>query len=140
MHLRLLALLAAAIAAGALALLPLTADSASPTVQFVVAEGPDIKVPASTVTDEGSYVVRCPKGYISTGHGLNAGAARLVFADPEPAVNGYSFAFLNQDGQDEATVSATVICARGKGLRVRAASLSDPDRARAIAEARASLR
>src|SRR3712207_4601875 len=100
LHPRQLLLLAAALAVAALALLPMGGDAASPQLQFVVAEGPDVKVPASTVTDEGSYVVRCPKTYVATGHGLNAGAARLVYADPEPAVNGYSFAFLNQDGQE----------------------------------------
>ena len=135
-----LALAAAALAAAALALVPLTGDAASPTLQFVVAEGPALKLPPATVSDEKSYVVRCPKGYIATGHGLNTGAARLVFADPEPAINGYSFAFLNQDGQDSATVSATVICARGKGLRVRASALPTAGRARAIREARAWLR
>ena len=139
MRLRLFAVLIAAAAIAVVALQPL-ADGASPTLSFVVAEGPAINVPAQTVTADDDYGVTCPKNYIATGHGVNLGATRLVFADPDARGRGYSFAFLNTDNEPAPNVSATVICVRGKGLRVRAASLSEEDRRLAVEQARRSLR
>ena len=135
-----LALLAAAAAAGVLTLQPFSAESASPTLSFVVAEGTPITIPAATVTDEKDYDVKCPKGYIATGHGLSLGTTQVVFADPDAGGRGFSFAFLNREAQPVENVSATVICVRGKGVRVRAASLSQEDRRLAVERARASLR
>lgn len=129
----------AAAVAGVLTLQPL-ADGASPSIRLVVAEGKAITIPASSVTDARDYDVRCPKGYVATGHGVSLGSAQLVFADPDAGARGYSFAFLNTAEEAVESVSGTVICMRGRGLRVRAASLSEEDRRRAVRQARASLR
>ena len=139
MRIRLLAVLIAVAAVAFLALQPL-ADGASPQLSFVVAEGNAITIPGQTVTADDDYKVTCPKGYIATGHGVNLGATRLVFADPDARGRGYSFAFLNTDADPAPNVSATVICVRGKGLRVRAASLSVEDRRLAVEQARKALR
>lgn len=138
MRLRLLAVLVAAAAIAAVALDPL-ADGASPTLSFQVVDGGEVTVPGQTVTADDDYAVACPKGFIATGHGVNLGAARLVFADPDPRGRGYSFAFLNTAAEPAPNVSASVICVRGKGLRVRAASLSREDRRRAVEQARRAL-
>ena len=134
----LLVLLLIAVAA-VLTLQPL-ADGASPQLNFVVVEGSAVTVPATSVTDEKDYDVRCPKGYVATGHGVSLGTTQLVFADPDAGGKGFSFAFLNSEAQPATNVSATVICMRGKGVRVRAASLSQEDRRLAVERARASLR
>jgi hypothetical protein len=139
MRLRLFAVLITAAAIAVVALQPL-ADGASPSLSFVVAEGKAVTVPAQTVTADNDYQVVCPKNYIATGHGLNLGATRLVFADPDPRGRGFSFAFLNTDNEPAPNVSATVICVRGKGLKVRAASLSQEDRRLAVEQARKALR
>ncbi len=125
--------------AGMLAFDPL-ADGASPTLSFVVVEGSAITVPASSVTADDDYDIRCPKGYIATGHGVSLATSQLVFADPDPGARGFSFSFLNTGDSPIANVSASVVCVRGRGVRVRAASLSQEDRRRAVEQARASLR
>jgi hypothetical protein len=124
--------------AAVLTLQPL-ADGASPQLNFVVVEGKPVTVPAASVTDEKDYDVRCPKGYVATGHGVSLGTSQLVFADPDAAGKGYSFAFLNSESTPAPNVSATVICMRGKGVRVRAASLNQEDRRLAVERARESL-
>lgn len=139
MRLRKLVLLVLVAVAAVLTLQPL-ADGAAPQLNFVVVEGSPVTVPAASVTDEKDYDVRCPKGYVATGHGVSLGTAQLVFADPDAGGRGFSFAFLNSESTPATNVSATVICMRGRGLRVRAASLSQEDRRRAVEQARASLR
>jgi hypothetical protein len=134
-----LLLLALLAVAGVLTLQPL-ADGAAPQLNFVVVEGGTVTVPPSSVTDEKDYDVRCPKGYVATGHGVSLATTQLVFADPDAGGRGFSFAFLNSGSQPAENVSATVICMRGRGVRVRAASLSQEDRRRAVEQARASLR
>jgi hypothetical protein len=139
MRIRHLVVLVAIATAGFLAFDPL-ADGASPTLSFVVAEGKTITIPASSVTADDDYDVRCPKSYIATGHGVSLGGSQLVFADPDAGGRGFSFSFLNAGDQPVANVSASVVCVRGRGLRVRAASLNREARRRAVEQARASLR
>jgi hypothetical protein len=138
MRFRHLALVAAVVTAGLLTFNPL-ADGQSPTLSFVVAEGDAITVPPNTATDANDYDVRCPRNYIATGHGLSLGATQLVFADPDAGGKGFSFSFVNTQQAPATNVSASVICVRGRGLRVRAASLSLEDRRQAVEQARRSL-
>lgn len=137
MRSRMLAVLVLVAVAAVLTLQPL-ADGAAPQLNFVVVEGTAISVPATSVTDEKDYDVRCPKGYVATGHGVSLGTAQLVFADA--GGRGFSFAFLNSQSQPATNVSATVVCMRGRGVRVRAASLNQEDRRLAVQQARRSLR
>lgn len=139
MRSRMLAVLVLVAVAAVLTLQPL-ADGAAPQLNFVVVEGTAISVPATSVTDEKDYDVRCPKGYVATGHGVSLGTAQLVFADPDAGGRGFSFAFLNSQSQPATNVSATVVCMRGRGVRVRAASLNQEDRRLAVQQARRSLR
>ena len=125
--------------AAVLTLQPL-ADGASPQLNFVVVEGSPITVPPASVTDEKDYDVRCPKGYVATGFGVSLGSTQLVFADPDAGGRGFSFAFLNSETTPAPDVRATVVCMRGRGVQVRAASLSQEDRRLAVERARASLR
>jgi hypothetical protein len=138
MKTRHLILAAIAAVAGVLTLQPL-ADGASPTLRFVVVEGPTVSIPAQSVSDEKDYDVRCPKNYVATGPGVSLGTTQLVFADPDPGGRGYSFAFLNNSSAAASGVSASVVCMRGSGVRVRAASLNQEDRRRAVEQARRSL-
>jgi hypothetical protein len=135
-------LIAAAVLGGAavLSLQPLAEGQSTPQLNFVVAEGAAVTVPKQSVTDVKDYDVRCPKNYVATGFGVSLGTTQLVFADPDAGGKGYSFAFLNTEGEDAKNVSATVICMRGRNLRVKASALSEEDRRQAVGRARESLR
>jgi hypothetical protein len=138
MKTRHLTLAAIAAVAAVLTLQPI-ADGASPQLRFVVVEGPAVTIPAASVSDEKDYDVRCPKGYVATGPGVSLGTTQLVFADPDAGGRGYSFAFLNNSSAPATNVSASVVCMRGTGVRVRAASLNQEDRRLAVERARRSL-
>ena len=94
-----------------------------PRLSLATYDGPDIDVPPASVTEVDAYVLKCPRGWQTTGFGVLNGATDVVFADPTNDGRGYSFAFGNPSSSSSFTASASVRCAKGgKGLKVRRAS------------------
>jgi hypothetical protein len=117
--------------AGCLALLvlvvmPFASDARNnptPRLSFATVNGPDIQIPPVSTNDVGSYVVRCRRGWQTTGFGVLNGANDVVYVDPTTDGRGYEFLFGNPDGSGSFTASGNVRCVKGtRGLRVRKAS------------------
>jgi hypothetical protein len=118
---------AACLALLALVVSPLASDArrkaAKPRLAVATFDGPDILIPPSGTNEVGSYVVRCPRGWQTTGFGVLNGANDIVYADPTTDGRGYEFLFGNPSTSDSFTASGNVRCEKGgKGLKVRKAS------------------
>ena len=93
-------------------------------------DGPDIVIPPGSTNDVGSYIVRCPRGWQTTGFGVLNGANDIVYADPTSDGRGYEFLFGNPSSSSSFTASGNVRCEKGsKGLRVKRASAGRSRRA-----------
>src|SRR3954447_10403776 len=102
-----------------------------PRLAVATFDGPEIDIPPSTTNDVGSYVVRCPRGWQTTGFGVLNGANDIVYADPTRDGRGYAFAFCKSDSSNTFTASGNVRCEKGgKGLKVRKASAGASRRTR----------
>lgn len=116
---------AACLALLALVVSPLASDArkkSNPRLAVATYDGPTITVPALSVTED-NYVVRCPRGWQTTGFGVLNGANDIVFADPTSDGRGYVFAFGNPSTTSSYQASGNVRCEKGgKGLKVRKAS------------------
>ena len=121
---------AACLALLALVVSPLTSDARKkpkPRLAVATFEGPDLHLAPLTVAD---YVVRCPRGWQTTGFGVLNGANDIVYADPTTDGRGYAFAFGNPDSTNTFTASGGVRCEKGgKGLKVRKATAGRSHRA-----------
>ncbi|HEY1356972.1 MAG TPA: hypothetical protein VGF21_01580 [Thermoleophilaceae bacterium] len=119
---------AACLALLALVVSPLTSDAkrkkkASPRLAVATYDGPDILIPPLSTNNVGSYIVRCPRGWQTTGFGVLNGANDIVYADPTSDGRGYEFLFGNPDTTNSFTASGNVRCEKGgKGLKVRKAA------------------
>jgi hypothetical protein len=117
---------AACLALLALVVSPLASDARkAPKPRLAVAtfDGPDISIPPLGTNDVGSYVVRCRRGWQTTGFGVLNGANDIVYADPTTDGRGYEFLFGNPSSSDSFTASGNVRCVKGsKGLKVRRAT------------------
>src|ERR671923_672108 len=90
---------------------------------FATYDGPDISIPPSNTNEVGSYVVRCPRGWQTSGFGVLNGANDVVYADPTTDGRGYEFLFGNPSTSTAFTASGNVRCAKGgKGLKVKRAT------------------
>jgi hypothetical protein len=124
---------AACLAVLALVVTPLVSDAArkrpAPRLAVATVQGPDIEVAPLSVNAE-DYVVRCRRGWQTTGFGVLNGATDIVYADPTSDGRGYVFAFGNPSSSSPFTASGNVRCVKGgKGLRVRKATSGRSPRA-----------
>jgi hypothetical protein len=104
----------------------------APTPRLAVAtyDGPDIVIPPLGTNEVGSYIVRCPRRWQTTGFGVLNGANDIVYADPTTDGRGYEFLFGNPSTSDSFTASGNVRCEKGsKGLKVRRATAHGSRRA-----------
>jgi len=125
---------AACLALLVVAVSPFSSDAkrrAKPKPRLSVAtfDGPDIEVPPLGVTEVDGYVVKCPRGWQTTGFGVLNGANDIVFVDPTNDGRGYSFAFGNPSSTSSFTAAGSVRCEKGsKGLKVTRASAHGSER------------
>jgi hypothetical protein len=94
-----------------------------PRLAVATFEGPDISIPPLGTNEVGDYIVRCPRGWQTTGFGVLNGANDIVYADPTTDGRGYEFLFGNPSPSSTFTASGNVRCEKGgKGLKVRRAT------------------
>src|SRR4051794_25050637 len=118
---------AACLALLALVVSPLTSDArrkaSKPRLAVATYDGPNIVIAPLSTNEVGSYIVRCPRGWQTTGFGVLNGANDIVYADPTSDGRGYEFLFGNPSPSDSFTASGNVRCEKGgKGLKVRKAT------------------
>ena len=117
---------AACLAVVVLAVLPFASDAArKSTHRLAVAtyDGPEITIAPLSTNDVGSYIVRCPRRWQTTGFGVLNGANDIVYADPTSDGRGYEFLFGNPSSSSSFTASGNVRCEKGsKGLKVKRAT------------------
>jgi hypothetical protein len=104
---------------------PFSSDArrqAKPRLVLATYDGPDIEIPPLGVNDA-PYVVKCPRGWQTTGFGVLNGANDIVYADPTSDGRGYEFLFGNPSSSSSFTASGNVRCEKGgKGLKVKRAT------------------
>jgi hypothetical protein len=124
---------AACLALLVLVVTPFASDArrkAKPRLAVATFEGPDISIPPLGTNEVGDYVVRCPRGWQTTGFGVLNGANDIVYADPTTDGRGYEFLFGNPSTSSSFTASGNVRCEKGgKGLKVRRATAGGSRRA-----------
>lgn len=79
------------------------------------------------------FDLRCPRGYVPTGHGIGNGALDPVFTGPVP--DGFIAALSNLGGSDTYSGILYVICANGAWLGQASATMSRPEARRAMESA-----
>lgn len=117
-----------------------TADAASGTASQALGQAG--RVSTVTISQEvaaapgtfAEFDLRCPGGYVPTGHGAGNGALDLVFTGP--LSNGFIAAMSNLGGADTYSGILYVICA--KGAWAATASLATTSRAEAMRSMRAA--
>ncbi len=102
---------AACLALLVLVVSPLASDArrkaSKPRLAVATFDGPDIQIPPLNTNEVGSYIVRCPRGWQTTGFGVLNGANDIVYADPTSDGRGYEFLFGNPSQSSAFTASGT---------------------------------